>query len=81
MITNLDLDYATEVTKGAVATMATIAGLWSPPALLFSYPEGLPDLISPSGGTSITVEITPGTGNLFPGSVYLYYSEVDSFIA
>ena len=81
VITNLDLDYATEVTKGAVATMATIAGLWSPPALLFSYPEGLPDLISPSGGTSITVEITPGTGNLFPGSVYLYYSEVDSFIA
>ena len=79
VITNLDLDYATDVTKGAAAAIATIAGLWSPPALLFSYPGGLPDLIDPSGGTSFTVEINSGTGDLLPGSAALHYRYADSF--
>jgi hypothetical protein len=81
VITNLDLDYATEVVKGAVATAATVAGQWSLPALFFSYPDGLPELINPSGGTSFVVEIDSGTANPQPGTEMLYYSDADSFLS
>jgi len=76
---NLDLDYAIEVVKGAAATLATVAGLWSPPILEFSYPNGLPDLINPAGGTSFRVEVNPGSSNPEPGTGILYYSVDDIY--
>ena len=74
VITNLDLDYAIEVVKGGVATLAIVAGLWSPPLIEFDYPDGLPDLIAPAGGTSFRVEVIPGASNPQPGTGILYYS-------
>jgi hypothetical protein len=79
VIANLDLDYATEVVKGGVATLATVAGLWSPPLIEFVYPEGLPDLIAPVGGTSFRVEVIPGASNPQPGTGILYYSTGGDF--
>lgn len=79
VIDNLDLDYATEVVRGAVAAMATIAGLWSPPLLEFNYPDGLPQLIDPSGGTAFRVEIIPGASDPQPGTGLLYYDDGGGF--
>lgn len=79
VITNLDLDYATEVVKGGVATLAIVAGLWSPPLIEFVYPDGLPDLITPGGGTSFRVEVIAGASNPQPGTGILYYSTGGDF--
>ncbi len=72
-IYHLDLDFGTEVVKGAVATLATIASPSIPPVLLFDYPGGLPDLIDPDGGTTFRVVVGAGTGNPEPGTGLLYY--------
>ncbi|MBD3169130.1 MAG: M20/M25/M40 family metallo-hydrolase, partial [candidate division Zixibacteria bacterium] len=58
VISNLDLDFGTEVVKGAVACLATVANLSIPPVLEFNYPNGLPELIDPDGGTTFRVEVT-----------------------
>ncbi len=79
LITNLDLDFGTEVVKGAVATLATIAGLYSPPVLVFSYPDGRPDLLNPNGGTTFRVEVSAGTETPQPGTGMLYYDDGSGF--
>ena len=81
VITNLDLDFGTEVVKGAVAALATIAGLYSPPVLVFTYPDGRPDLINPDGGTTFRVEISAGTETPQPGTGMLYYDDGSGFNA
>ena len=45
-------------------------------AVAFSYPEGRPDLIAPSGGTSVRVQVS-GTcaGTAAPGTGMLYYDD------
>jgi hypothetical protein len=74
-IVHLDLDFATEVVKGAVATLATVANQSIPPVLVFDYPNGLPDLINPDGGTTFRVEVSAGTGTPEPGTGLLYYND------
>jgi len=74
VISHLDLDFGTEVVRGAVAALATLANLSIPPVLLFEYPDGLPELIAPSGGTTFRVEVLPGTSNPEPGTGRLYYN-------
>ncbi|MCP4581780.1 MAG: M20/M25/M40 family metallo-hydrolase [candidate division Zixibacteria bacterium] len=81
VITNIDLDYATEVVKGAAATLATVAGLWSPPLLQFNYPDGLPELIDPSGGTSFRVEVSAESSDPQTGTGVLYYSTGDTYFS
>lgn len=80
LITNLDLDYAVQVVKGAIATLASVAGIWSPPVLEFAYPDGLPDLVNPSAETSFRVEISAGTANPQPGSGVLHYDAGGGFV-
>ena len=80
VIGHLDLDFGTEVVKGAVATLATVAGLAGPPLLSFSYPDGLPDLVDPNGGTSFRVVVTSGTSDPQPGTGRLYYDEGSGFV-
>jgi len=79
VISNLDLDFGTEVVRGGVATLATIANLSIPPLLEFSYPNGFPNLIHPGGGTSFRVEVTAGSANPEPGTGLLYYSTGGNF--
>jgi len=43
-----------------------------PPLLGFSYPNGLPEVVSPKGD-SITVKITSQDGTLAPGSAMIHY--------
>jgi len=74
LISHLNLPFGTEVVKGGVATMATLAHLSIPPVLLFNYPNGLPQLINPNGGTTFRVEVTAGTSQPQPGTGLLYYS-------
>jgi hypothetical protein len=69
---HLDFPFATEVVRGAVATLAALASPSEPPALTFSYPDGLPERINPGGGTAFRVEIGPGTGTPVPGTGLLY---------
>jgi hypothetical protein len=73
-IYHLDLDYATEVVKGGVATLATLALGPVPPLLEFEYPGGLPELVDPNGGTTFRVEVTAGTEDPQPGTGILYYN-------
>ncbi len=79
VITHLDLDFGTEVVKGGVATLATIANLSTPPLLEFVYPDGLPDVIDPDGGTTFRVEVIAGAGNPEPGTGQLHYSTGGDF--
>ncbi|MBD3233932.1 MAG: M28 family peptidase [candidate division Zixibacteria bacterium] len=74
LISHLDLDFGTEVVKGGVATLATLANLSIPPVLEFAYPNGLPELIDPDGGTSFRVDVTAGTNQPQPGTGMLHYS-------
>jgi hypothetical protein len=81
VITNLNLAFGTEVVKGAVATLAAVAGLYSPPVLVFSYPGGLPETIDPEGETTFRVEVSAGTGIPEPGTGLLHYDDGSGFTA
>jgi hypothetical protein len=78
VITRLDLDFGTEVVKGAVATLATVAGLYMPPLLVFDYPDGRPEVIAPAGGTTFRVGVGSGTGDAQPGTGLLHYDDTGS---
>jgi hypothetical protein len=79
VITHLDLDFGTEVVRGAVATLATLADPSTPPLLLFTYPDSLPTLIDPDGGTTFRVEVSAGTMSPEPGTGLLHYSTGGDF--
>ncbi len=74
VITHLNLPFGTAVVKGAVATLATVASPSVDPILVFTYPDGLPELIDPDGGTTFRVEVTAGTGDPQPDTGELSYS-------
>lgn len=79
VITNLDLDYATEVVKGSVAALATLANLSTPPLLEFDYLDGLPAIVDPGGGTTFRVDVTAGTAEPEPGTGMLHYDAGSGF--
>ncbi len=74
VISHLNLEFGTEVVKGAVATLATLASSPVPPLLEFEYPNGLPDLVDPNGGTTFRVVVATGTEAPQPGTGLLYYN-------
>jgi len=78
LITHLDMFFGTQVVKGAVAALATVAGL--PPILTFNYPGGRPSMIDPSGGTTFRVEIVAGNETPSPGTGYLYYDAGSGYV-
>ncbi|MBL1218062.1 MAG: hypothetical protein D8M59_11270 [Planctomycetes bacterium] len=43
--------------------------------LSFSYPNGLPDLLEPDGGTTVRVEVSANASNPEPGTGLLYYDD------
>ncbi|MBD3169451.1 MAG: T9SS type A sorting domain-containing protein [candidate division Zixibacteria bacterium] len=47
--------------------------------LNFEYPNGLPDMIDPNGGTSFRVEVTGNAGAPAPGTGLLHYSTGGDF--
>ena len=61
--------------------LANPRGVCAGPMLLFSYPNGLPDAIPPSGGPGFIVEITaePGIG-IEPGTETLHYDDGGGFV-
>ena len=81
VISNLNLGFGAEVVKGAVAALATVAGLYTPPVLIFNYPNGLPALIDPNGGTTFRVEVSAGTETPQPGTGLLYYDIGAGFVS
>lgn len=79
VIDHLDLDFGTEVVKGAVATLATLAHPSTPLPLEFAFPDGLPEVVNPDGGTSFRVEVSPGSAVPEPGTGLLHYSTGGGF--
>lgn len=79
VITHLNLPFVTEVVKGAVAALATLANPSTPPLLEFVYPDGLPEIIDPDGGTTFRVEVYSGTADPEPGTGLLHYSTGGDF--
>jgi hypothetical protein len=81
VIDHLDLDFGTEVVKGAVATLATLAHPSTPLPLEFIFPDGLPEVVNPNGGTSFRVEVNPGSAVPEPGTGLLHYNTGGGFTA
>lgn len=48
--------------------------------LEFAFPEGLPELIAPAGGTTFLVEVTQGTQVPMPNTGVLHYSTGGAFV-
>ena len=70
---NINWDYAYKMTRTAVGWMVDQAHVEvNFDGLMFTYPDGLPEFVAPSGGTKLRVEVTgmgaevpePGTGML-----------------
>ena len=55
-------------------TAQTLAPLGTPPSLVISYPDGLPDLLDPNGGTTVAVVIASGTSDPVSGTAMLHWS-------
>jgi Zn-dependent M28 family amino/carboxypeptidase len=79
VIGHLDLDYGTEVVKGGIVTLATLARLSDISLVEFSYPYGFPDIIDPEGGTDFRMEIVGGSATPDPNTGLLNYSTGNGF--
>jgi hypothetical protein len=51
------------------------------PFLGFSFPDSLPELVNPNGGTTIRVEVYGISGNPEPGTGMLYYNSGSGWIS
>jgi len=68
--------------SGLQAALADPKGVCIPKTLLFEYPEGLPELIDPAGGTTVRVEVKPNSGIVpQPGTGQLHYDLGAGFVA
>ena len=52
----------------------TVVPKGTPPAIIVNYPNGQPDLIDPTGGTTVDITITSGSVNPVSGSGMLHWS-------
>ncbi len=70
---NLNFPYAVKMTRAVCGWLVDAAGVQVPVSGLdFAYPEGLPELSSPAGGTTVRVQITGEGGvTLVPGTAQL----------
>ncbi len=67
---------------GFQAFLANPQGVCACPLLDFNFPNGLPDLVDPAGGTEIVVEVLPdGDGVPEPGTGIFYYDDGSGFVA
>jgi V8-like Glu-specific endopeptidase len=66
---------------GLQAALADPRGVCIPLGLEFSYPDGLPELVSPAGGTTVRVEVSSG-GEYTPepGTGQFHYDIGDGFV-
>ena len=49
--------------------------------IVFSYPDGRPDIIDPSGGTTVRVEVSAGSQDPVPGTGMFYYNGGSGWIS
>jgi len=64
---------------GLRAALANPQGVCT--ALVFTYPNGLPDLLDPAGGTTLRVEVTGANGQVpAPGTGQLHYSDGGPYV-
>ena len=83
---NFRFDAAVEPAEGAMTltmfrpgspdsvTLDTIVPMGTPPSLIIGYPDGLPSLVDPNGGTTVVVSIASGAADPVPGSALLHWS-------
>lgn len=73
--TYMNFKYMNRMVKASLATAYVASESYSPFALQFEYPEGVPEYLSPEGSTTFQVSIEGLTGGtVVPGSVLLHYS-------
>jgi hypothetical protein len=66
---------------GLQAALADPRGVCIPLGLEFSYPDGLPELVSPAGGTTVRVEVSSGGEYIpEPGTGQFHYDIGDGFV-
>jgi len=58
-----------------------VKGPGSPPALSITFPDGIPDIVDPTGSTILRVNTTPGTDSAVAGSGVLYVDVAGSTTA
>ena len=55
----------------------TVVPLGTPASVIFSYPNGRPEMIDPNGGTTVDITIAPGSADPVSDSATLHWSVVD----
>ncbi len=73
---NLNFPYATKMTRSVVGWFVDAAGVQvSLDRLVFDYPAGRPDFVSPNGGATMAVSVTgAGAATPQPGTGILHYN-------
>ena len=59
--------------------VTTVVPKGTPPAIIINYPNGQPDLIDPTGGTSVDITIASGSVDPVPGSGMLHWSAGNAY--
>jgi len=77
----LDLYYWENPPWDSTANFCIKALTTEVPFLGFSFPDSLPELVNPNGGTTIRVEVYGISGNPEPGTGMLYYNSGSGWIS
>lgn len=72
----MSFPYMTKMVKASLATAYRVNEIARPaPELTFSFPEGVPDLVTPEYPTFFNIDVKPEWGSeVVPGSVQMHYS-------
>ncbi|UCC43927.1 MAG: M28 family peptidase [Candidatus Zixiibacteriota bacterium] len=78
----VSVDYMTRMVQASVATVYVASQAYDPsPTVVFSLPDGLPDMLEPGVETPIRVSIAGGWGGeVEPGSAAIVYWDADTAI-
>jgi len=73
--TYMNFEYMTRMVKAALATVYTISQTYAMPAVVFSYPGGLPETLIPHQAATFDVQVSAiNDGTAVSGSGQLHYS-------
>ncbi len=77
----MNFEYMTKAVKGAMATCYVVNNTYVPlPGLLFSYPGGVPEVLTPGVEETFQVQIDPASGGvLVPATGKLHYKIAGQF--